>query len=639
MRAILISVAQPKPRHLSLIALTSETTADNATELWLRLVTLLCLGLTLALALTWGSRPLIHDDLFFHLSTGELVVEHHQVPTTDPFSFTRAGERWISHEWGFGLLAYGAYDQGDYQGLVMLKAALTLSIAMGLFWLMLRMVGEGRRKFVVYLVPLLALGLWAIDKQLVLRPSLVSSLLLVLLLHLLLSFDKTGGWGTFGGIVALFLVWGNLHGEVLFGLFILGLVTLEALLGRFSTLGSSTWGSLLRASPDRPYPQLFILSVIATLINPNGIQVLLYPFRVARFLALGDTELEMGHFTGATPGSQPAFYLLLVLLLVALLPLRDRLRQISLTQLVSIGAFLVLSLSSHRFIFNFTLLALPAMALLFQPAMHRMDDSKHSRFLRNCLRAAVLLIVGLALASGLRSHQTEPISRHFPAGAVRFIEEEGVEGRLFNHQNYGGYLHWMLERPIFWDGRALLFEPLIRRLPGTPLEAATAEWDLDYLVITEHEYKDLAEQLIADRWGLVYWDDFAALYLRRSPRFEPILAHRELTLLPPFGGVTGLNLVAADPEQTATARAELDQVLEFEPRSQRALYLGGLISYYRQEYDRAEEELQAAAAIGPNGYVLSALADVMEDSGRDEEAARLRRQAIDLDSNPASDEE
>ena len=81
------------------------------------------------------------------------------------------------------------------------------------------------------------------------------------------------------------------------------------------------------------------------------------------------------------------------------------------------------------------------------------------------------------------------------------------------------------------------------------------------------------------------------------------------------------------------------QVLELEPRSQRALYLIGLISYYRQEFQQAEEALEAAAAIGPNTYVLSALADLMEDTGRDEEAARLRRQAIDADSGPASDEE
>ena len=63
--------------------------------------------------------------------------------------------------------------------------------------------------------------------------------------------------------------------------------------------------------------------------------------------------------------------------------------------------------------------------------------------------------------------------------------------------------------------------------------------------------------------------------------------------------------------------------------------------FHRDEdgFERAEEELVAAAAIEPNAYVLSALADVMEDTGRAQEASRLRRQAIDIDSSPGIDEE
>ena len=640
MRAILISVVPPIPTAEARFALNSETpTTSNATQLSLRLVTLLGLGLTLALAAVWASRPLIHDDLFFHLSTGDFVVENHSVPTTDPFSFTRAGEPWVSHEWGFGLLAYAAHAIGADQGLVLLKVLLVLTIATLLFSLMLRMAGRDRWKFAVYLVPLLVLGLWSIEDQLVLRPSLVSCLLLLVLLHLLLAFDRASNRWLFSGIVGLFLLWGNLHSEVLFGLFVLGLVTLEAVLGRLPVLTGSSWGSLLRASPDRPYVRLFGFSALATLINPNGVQVLLYPFRVVRFLSLAGMDLEMGHFTGATPASQPAFFLLLILLLVALLPLRQQLHRVSVTQVFAVGAFLILSLSSHRFIFYFTLLALPTMAMLFEPAMRWLDNSKHYRLIRNGLRAAVLVLVGGALAASWHSIPEGSVSRHFPGGAVRFLQDEGVSGRIFNHQNYGGYLHWTLQQPIFWDGRALLFEPLMRQLPGTPLEEATAEWELSHLLITEHEFKDLAVQLTSDRWGLVYWDDFAALYLRRLPQFEALLESRELSVLPPFGGVTGLNLVARDSAQAMAARRELDQILAFEPKSQRALYLKGLISYYRQELYRAEEELATAAAIGPNAYVLSTLADVLEETGRGEEATRLRRQAIDVDSGPVSDEE
>lgn len=190
---------------------------------------------------------------------------------------------------------------------MLLKVLLVVTIAALLFSLMLRMAGRDRWEFAVYLVPLMALGSWSIEDQLVLRPSLVSCLLLLALLHLLLKFDRAANGLLFGSIVGLFLLWGNLHSEVLFGLFVLGLVTLEAQLGRLPVLSGLSWGSLLRASPDRPYLRLFGFSALATLINPNGVQVLLYPFRVVRFLSLDGMDLEMGHFTGATPASQPAF--------------------------------------------------------------------------------------------------------------------------------------------------------------------------------------------------------------------------------------------------------------------------------------------------------------------------------------------
>jgi hypothetical protein len=316
--------------------------------------------------------------------------------------------------------------------------------------------------------------------------------------------------------------------------------------------------------------------------------------------------------------------------------LRDRLRRLSLSQLVSVAAFSVLSFSSHRFIFYFTLLALPTLVVLWRPVMQRLETSKRPRLLHYGLPLVVCLVVGTTLLSAWRSHETALISRHFPRGTVGFLELEGVEGRLFNHQNYGGYLHWMLKRPVFWDGRNLLFEPLMRQLATMSLAEATAEWQFDYLVVTEHEFKDLAAQLTAERWGLVLWDDFAALYLRRESRFESLLAHRELKLLPPFGGVNGLNLIAANADKTALARRELDQILDFEPRSQRALYLDGLLSYYARDLQQAENRLEAAAAIEPNAFVYRALADVLAETGRDQEAERLRRQAIDIDSSPLS---
>jgi hypothetical protein len=575
-----------------------------------RALTWLFLGLVLLLAVLWGSRPLVHDDLFFHLATGQHVVEHHEVPTTDLFSFTRNGERWVSHEWGFGVVAYLVWLAGDYRALVALKACLVVAILLLLLGLMQYRSEQSLTRPTAGHVALLAVGLWAIYDQLILRASLFSSLFVLFLLCLLYRFDRTGSRLAFATIAVLFLVWGNFHGEVLFGLFVLGVFTTEAFLARFR-YSVPVPSSLLQASPARPYLKLFALSLLLTLVNPNGIQVLLYPFRLAWFLFARGGTLEMGHFTGATPVAAGGFFLLLAILLLGLLPL-ERLKALSLTNVVTVSVFLVLSLRSHRFIFYFTLFALPVIARLFAQSVDRRLPLLSSAWFRRAAVGLAMIAVATATAKAWVAREPRPVSRHFPSGAVGFLQQEGIGGRPFNHQNYGGYLHWKLLAPIFWDGRNLVFGPLMEEVREMPLDQVVAKWNLDYLLLTEFEFSRMGDQIDPAKWGLVYWDDFVAIFLRRDQDHRPALDHFELQQFPPFGGIEGLNLRATDDAWVARARRELDQILGFEPECQRALYLRGLISFYRGELEQAEDSFVEALAIGPNEHVSKALARVRE---------------------------
>lgn len=595
----------------------------------LRIVTLVALVLVLLLAALRGSRPLVHDDLFWHLATGRQVAEQHQVPTTDIFSFTRAGERWVSHEWGFGLIAFALWSIGDYPALVALQAALAVAILLLLLRVMLQTAASRLDRLDGLAVPLLAVALWAVDAQLILRASLLSAVLMLALLLLLHRFDRRGRRGAIVAIALVFLVWGNLHGEVVFGLFVLGLATVESLLGRWPRAAKRLPRGLLRASPARPYLPVLLGCVALTLVNPNGVDVLLYPFVLARFLFAGRVPLEMGHFTAATPALMPGFYLLLAILLWSLLPLQSR-NLPSLTEALAIAAFLLLALQSHRFIVYFTLLALPVIARLQDRASARRTRRRSPRWLPAAVLGLTLLIVGAGSAAAWRSHPRRAISRHFPAGAVRFLRQEAITGRMFNHQNYGGYLHWSLGAPVFWDGRNLLFAPLMREISQLPLSRVAERWQIDYLVVTEFEHRRLRDQIAGGGWGLAYWDDFAAVYLAREPRFDEILERQELRWVPPFGGVEGLEAVARDATAAAAWRRELDQVLGLEPDCQRAMYFQGLISFYQGDDARAEAELRAALRPQPNGYVFKALARVLERQGRSDEARRARIRAIEL---------
>ena len=77
------------------------------------------------------------------------------------------------------------------------------------------------------------------------------------------------------------------------------------------------------------------------------------------------------------------------------------------------------------------------------------------------------------------------------------------------------------------------------------------------LLIAEHDFAGIAPEIPA-RWGLVYWDDYSAVYLRRAPGHAALLDRLELRLFPGFGGRPGLEQLARDPRLGPLARAELD---------------------------------------------------------------------------------
>lgn len=537
----------------------------------------LALAALLALAVARASFPLSHDDLFGHLRTGEWIVEHREVPLTDPFSFTRPGARWVTHEWGFSLLAWGIWLAGGYPGLIAARVLLVLAIGLAVGR---RMLAEAQTRSVPWMAGLLGLGLWAVAGELILRAALVSELLLAVLLLLLTRYRQTGERRFLIALPVLFLLWGNFHSGAIFGLYVLGLYALEAL--------------VQRARPALPYWMALGACALASLLSPNGVEVWLYPLKLSRLLFASGIAWDLGHFATARPWESPALLLLLLLLVGGLLPLR-RIRELSLAEILGIVTFLVLSLRTPRFVFHFAILALPAIYRLlagreWSPAFHR------------TLAAGVPAVLALTAATAWMNHPRRLVDPRLPEGAVRFLETERIEGRIFNHQNFGGYLLWRARMPIFWDGRNDVFAPLVREVTTTPFPEIADRYGIDILLITEREYAGLLP-LIPSHWGLVYWDDDSALYLRRSARLAPFLARHELRLFPGFGGRPGLEQLARDP----AAFAELDRVLSIHPENQRALYFRGVLHLYRGEMEDARRDLEAALAIRENDQVRKAL--------------------------------
>ena len=106
--------------------------------------------LTVILALglfTMTIRGVSDPDVWWHLRTGELIVQQHHVPHTDPFSFTRSGQPWTNHEWLSDVIIYSVYRATGFGGLM-----LFFGIVIAAAYLLLLLRCSGRSYFPALLI-------------------------------------------------------------------------------------------------------------------------------------------------------------------------------------------------------------------------------------------------------------------------------------------------------------------------------------------------------------------------------------------------------------------------------------------------------------------------------------------------------
>jgi hypothetical protein len=406
-------------------------------------VTILALGL-----FTMAARGMADPDAWWHLRTGQLILQNHAVFHSDPFSFTRFGQPWINHEWLSDVLLFGIYRVAGLGGLIVTFVAIIAVSFLLVYW---RCPGRP------YLAALMTLwgavasaSIWGV------RPQMFSLLLASIFLLLLESSEHRLKllWWT----APLMLLWANLHagyplGLVLIGVFLAG-ETLEA------GISPEPWQNFLPRL--KQLATAFVVCLAMVVANPYGGRIYLYPFETLHSAAMQRFIQEWFSPNFHDPASLPLLFMLLALIgVLAISPRGLRPRTVALL-LLTIPA----ALSSMRHIPILMLVMVPAVADLIAA---RLQDSGVIQLFRKPLAAQssrtllfnLVVLVSFGVFAALRvqhvlSDQGEVEAHNFPTGAVAFIEREHPPEPIMNHYNWGGYFIWKLypKYRVFMDGRA-----------------------------------------------------------------------------------------------------------------------------------------------------------------------------------------
>jgi hypothetical protein len=576
----------------------------------------------LAFAAVAGTLRLRAYDTFWHLAAGRWILEHGAVPRVDPFRFTSHGTPWVDHEWLFQVAIAALERAGGLQALVVARTLLVVGIEA----VLLRELRRSGAPLAGAVVVVVAAVLGA-RGRLFLRPELASLLGVVLLLALLQRLRREGGWRPVVLAVGLVAVWVNFHPGALLAPPLAAAYLLGARL-------PGGWGPPVRGARPVPWAQVALLpalTALALLANPYGARVVSVPFGIAA--GLRGLPAVNPEWLPAWRAPQP-YLLAGVAALIALatvtvlrrrraeagessngLEKRPSGREGGLDPATGLVALLLACLAAtavrHQglFFLGAAFFAGECLAALARATGRTEASEKRAPSER---RAAVLAVTLCALAavwclwppsSGpLRPRQGRFVPGfgiepgRFPEKAVDDLARRRGVGNLYNDVAFGGYLLWRFYPPrqVFIDSRNEVRPDLLHELARA--RADEREWRalLDRYAVDAAlvRYDDRLRPLVTldpqgrpsrvehhtasallfprDRFALIYWDDLALLFLRRTQARAAALAREEYRFVQPEDWRATLAAAAADPAFRAAALAEVDRRLREDPALRRA---------------------------------------------------------------------
>lgn len=224
----------------------------------------------LACGVVLFAPPVLGDgDTFWQIAAGEWMLSHRAVLHADPFSFTVYGRAWAPQEWLAELAMGAAFRAGGWSGLLVLFG---LAVGAG-FWLLARALYR-------WLAPLpalsfLLLAATCVAPSLLARPHMLAFPAIVAWSDGLLvarSQARVPPWP----LLAVMLLWANLHASFPVGLVLAAAFGVEAVMEAASDRGrvARAWASFTAAA------------VAVCVLTPAGPDGLLFPLRLLRMSAL-----------------------------------------------------------------------------------------------------------------------------------------------------------------------------------------------------------------------------------------------------------------------------------------------------------------------------------------------------------------
>lgn len=415
--------------------------------------------------------PISNPDFGWHVALGRYIVENRTVPATEPFTHTAEGAPMVAHEWLSQVIYCVVTEAGGILTLRWLHAGLAVGVLIILFLLLRRAgISPALALLGTFLYMVIAQGRFHV------RPHMFDLVFLMLMYGYVFVIKPALHWRQLLAIFIVTVVWVNMHsGVVLFAALVVLYVAVEAVQQKIG------WR---RLQPDdlgggdlRRLGILAVVVLVALILTPNHVRLFPYVLESKAINAnLSREWLSIAKYSPSDPIMKPfaveTFWIMAVATAGTVL-LTIRRQSLSLLAVVLFLGYL--PLSGQRFVAVYFAPILFVLGEFSRWAGTKFGDIvPRGRAVAHQLAMVLAIVVVCAGTHPALNQKNNPRQKGklyryahrltpewnfqpavFPIGAVSFLEEVDLQGRLFNSSSWGGYILLTTydQYPIFIDGR------------------------------------------------------------------------------------------------------------------------------------------------------------------------------------------
>lgn len=407
------------------------------------------------IAVALSIKSFREPDLWWQIRTGEWILEHHQIPKQDIFSYTFAGKEWINVKWGSEVLFAIVTKLSGPESVFIIQAIVSCLLV---FFL----IKIAKTKSNLSLSIALILSLVAIEYRIIGRPEMFSHLFVVVFLFFHLRHRNDPSNKIFW-LISLQILWTNLHEAYGTGIVITGIFFVGAWLEYF--LSKKKIAFSVNEFP-KAISILLPLQILSLVVNPNGIKLITQPLAILGQVYENKFTMELYDFRSPSYWVWNVYWEIGVLVIGALgvflyfktLKTKSNrfklfVEQFGLGYLIALVAFFYLAATAYRNIVFIVFVFFPLLVFGIDYLLNKISLVKKHPLVFYIVSSLLSILLYLSVVSNKYYEWTdsrdrfglEVLSTLNASGAADFVLQNKIHGKCFSDYLTSSYLLWRLQ--------------------------------------------------------------------------------------------------------------------------------------------------------------------------------------------------